>query len=645
MKYKRLLIFRVALVLLPLLLILFLESSLRLLNLFPQEPLFLEAQADGNNVFQLNPDVGKRYFDPKQVVVPNLYPETFAREKTPDIYRIFCLGESSTAGFPFDFQVPFPAQLKLLLQSYYPENKIEVINLGMSAISSYTVADFIVEVLGVQPDLIILYMGHNEFYGAYGSASAISFTQNGALIRFYLRLQKLHTVQMIRSLVSSLKPAKQQNPENTTLMEQVIADKKVIYQSEKYHRTLANFQSNLSSIVAQCRQKKIPVLLGTLVANDKDLPPLGSAMKFQNESPGTARIDSLLRSGAIASAHMEALAILQQDSSAACNWFHLGRASLALGDSMAAASCFTAARDRDVVRFRASEDVNRIIRDVAATQGALVAELQAAFQRASPRGIIGKELICDHLHPNPTGYYLMAKVLAEKINQTGWIDKVPASYQPPASPIAVTDLDWDMGLIRIYKLLHRWPFADKKVDYGKYVPYGEPQAARIAYDYVFTHHNWVKAHYAMADYYLERNQPEKARQQYLAVNSYYPQRPEPLFKIAQTFEQLKEWREAETYYLSSLSRSVQRGILYHRLARVQWQQKKMAAAVNTIQMAISAPDLPAQERRTAKLELAGFFLSLDRKEYAIRVLDDILHESPNFQPAREMWQKLNGTVK
>ncbi len=645
MKNRRLLIFRCLLAVIPFLFILFFELSLRLLNLFPQEPLFLETQADGQNVYQLNPDVGKRYFDPKQVVVPNLYPETFAREKSSDIYRIFCLGESSTAGFPFDFQVPFPAQMKLLLANYYPDVKFEVINLGMSAISSYTVADFITEVMNHQPDLIILYMGHNEFYGAYGSASAFSFTQNGALIRFYLKLQKLHTVQMIRSLVSSLKPAKQQDPENTTLMEQVIADKKVVYQSDKYNRTLANFHTNLSAIVAQCRQNKIPVLLGTLVANDKDLPPLGSAMSTRNDAPGAARVDSLLRIGAFASAHTEAVTILQRDSSAAANWFHLGQASLALGDSMAASAYFAAARDRDVVRFRASQDVNRIIRDVAASHGALIADIQAAFKKASPEGIIGRELICDHLHPNPAGYYLMAKVLTEKISQAGWLDKKPAAYHPPDSPIAVTDLDWDMGLIRVYKLLHRWPFADKKVDYGKYVPHGEPQAARIAYEYVFSHHNWVKAHYAMADYHLARKQPEKARQHYLAVNSYYPQRPEPLFKIAQTFEQLDDWREAETYYQASLARSAQKGMIYHRLAWAQWRQKKMAAAVNTIQMAISAPDLPAQERRTAKLDLAGFFLALDRVEYANRVLQDILHDAPDFQPAREMWQSLHGTGK
>lgn len=141
--------FGLALLLTPLLLLALFEFSLRLFNLFPREPLFVEAVQDGREVVQINPGVATRYFNPKKVVVPNLYPETFSRSRSENTFRIFCLGGSTTAGFPFEFQVPFPARLKSLLSSQYPRTHFEVINLGLSAVNSFTVLDFIPEVLEI----------------------------------------------------------------------------------------------------------------------------------------------------------------------------------------------------------------------------------------------------------------------------------------------------------------------------------------------------------------------------------------------------------------------------------------------------------------------------------------------------------------
>jgi len=46
-----------------------------------------------------------------------------------------------------------------------------VVNVGISAISSYMVLNFVNELVQYQPDLFVLYMGHNEFYGAFGIGS------------------------------------------------------------------------------------------------------------------------------------------------------------------------------------------------------------------------------------------------------------------------------------------------------------------------------------------------------------------------------------------------------------------------------------------------------------------------------------------
>ncbi len=50
--------------------------------------------------------------------------------------------------------------------------------MGISAINSITLRDIIDDVLEENPDLIIIYTGHNEYYGALGPASNISGFNN-----------------------------------------------------------------------------------------------------------------------------------------------------------------------------------------------------------------------------------------------------------------------------------------------------------------------------------------------------------------------------------------------------------------------------------------------------------------------------------
>ena len=154
----------------PVVLLLALEGVLRLAGVFEREPLFRTIWHKGEQVRQINQHVARRYFDPVQVTVPGAMPERFAIEKSANTYRILCLGGSTTAGFPFDGHVPFPQQLRFLLRQTDPQTRFEVLNLGISAVNSFTFVDLLPELFDMQPDAVLIYMGHNEFYGEFGSA-------------------------------------------------------------------------------------------------------------------------------------------------------------------------------------------------------------------------------------------------------------------------------------------------------------------------------------------------------------------------------------------------------------------------------------------------------------------------------------------
>jgi lysophospholipase L1-like esterase len=647
MKRTRRIVFSVLLFLLPFALIALLELTLRLLGLFPQQPFILAAQKGGGEYYQFNPWVAKRYFDPQRVTVPGLQPEKFAKHKDKKTFRIFCLGESTTAGFPFDCQVPFPAQLRYLLTQAYPEYYFEVINGGISAINSFSVLDLLPELLAHEPDLIVIYMGHNEFYGAYGSASTIFIGQNDHFTRFYLKLQKLHLVQMLKRFIAWISPARTLQPKNKSLMAEVIQDQSIPYSSAKYRRTLQNFSNNLNLILAKCAEKSVPVIVGNLVSNIRDLPPFASAsLGLANQQfpdlfeRSVARGDSLFEQRLYAESLTAYRKAFAQDSSAARLWFKLGRVYGALRDSLTALRYCNGAKDRDFIRFRASEETNGIIQEIAQKHRAHFVDMQQAFAQRSPQGLIGNNIMVDHLHPDPNGYYLMALTFYAAIRASGLLRHPDVNFTPATTPYYVTELDWDIGLLKIFEMTHRWPFAEKAVTFKDYRPRGDSLTAAIAKEYLFVNNVWSRAHYKLAEEYLRRKDFERARREYLAVSVFAPEDPYPYQQVAKTYELEQAWSKREAFLKKTLLFTDQKGMVLYQIAMAQWQQKKLDEACQSMTNALNYPDLNHAERQNARFYLAGFYADAKNFEMAKSTLIGLLQEDPSFQPARIFLQKL-----
>ncbi len=640
-------VFSVLAAVLPFALLGLVELGLRVFGLFAQEPFIVETQKSGKEYYQFNQWVAKRYFDPKQVTVPGLQPEKFVKNKDAKIFRIFCLGGSTTAGFPFDCQVPFPVQLRYLLSQAYPQHQFEVINAGISAVNSFTVVDLLPDILAHAPDLIIIYMGHNEFYGAYGSASTVSLGQHDGFIRFYLKLQKLHFVQMLKRFMALFSSSKNVPSPHRDLMPSVIKDQSILYESGKYRRTLRSFQNNLDIILDKCAEKNVPVVLSNLVANIRDLPPFASANpELMNEQApksheaAVAHGDSLLARQLYAESMTVYREALAQDSSSAQLWYNIGKALAALQDSTAANYFLYGAKDRDLIRFRASEHVNQIIAAAAQKYQTRFVDMKAIFSQRSSQGLIGSNIMVDHLHPNPNGYYLMATAFYDAVRAAGLLKNPEASFIPAAQPYFVTDLDWDIGLLKIFEMTHRWPFPEKPVKLDEYKPYGDPAATAIAKAYLLADNVWSRAHYKMAEEFTRRKDYERARQEYLAVSVFAPDDPYPYQMVAKTYEPEGALDMREIFLKKTLPLSDQKGMILYQIAMAQWQQKNLVAACESMTKALNYPDLSRAQKQNARFYLAGFYADARDFTSARNILIGLLREDPGFQPARVFLQKL-----
>ena len=89
--------------------------------------------------------------------------QQFPKLKASGTYRIFSVGGSTTFGRPYDDHTSFSGWLRELLAEAAPDRHWEVINAGGISYASYRVVRVMQELAQYEPDLFVVYTGHNEF--------------------------------------------------------------------------------------------------------------------------------------------------------------------------------------------------------------------------------------------------------------------------------------------------------------------------------------------------------------------------------------------------------------------------------------------------------------------------------------------------
>jgi lysophospholipase L1-like esterase/tetratricopeptide (TPR) repeat protein len=372
-------IFYLILVALPVIFFIVLEFGLRLADYGHAYRVFIKKEQGVNGMLYVNPDITYKYFGNLSSPVFNAEVGFYA-EKPESTFRIFVLGGSSTQGFPYNPQASFPAHLKRRLALLYPDKYIEVINLGASAINSYTIGDILPAVLEQSADLILIYAGHNEYYGALGAGSAKSV--NPGLANLILFLRDFRTVQLIENLISRV--GSQAANANKSLMQRMIGQSLIAFGSDTYQRGIDQYRRNLSDILQAISKTEIPVLIGSLTSNIADQQPLNSEQK-------------------------------SKAGLSANEYFYKGKELLKAGKSGEAKSNLVLAKEYDGLRFRAPEAMNEVIAELSTTFEVPLVDINQNFNKKSPAKVTGANLMCDHLHPNREGYFLMSKIFTEAI--------------------------------------------------------------------------------------------------------------------------------------------------------------------------------------------------------------------------------------
>jgi tetratricopeptide (TPR) repeat protein len=506
-------IFWLILALVPIFFFAILELAVRLLGLGVSYPLFIPVEKQAGYL-QPNPNVIKRYFS-RPELAPQVSPDTlyFLAEKPADSLRIVILGESTAAGFPYGRFGSPAGMLEQRLKPLYPEKHIEIINVAMAAINTYTLRDFSNEVLAIKPDVVLIYAGHNEYLGVMGVGSALAARDSRWKTLTYIALRQSHLFQLFDSAIAGIRigNAPKDAVNERTLMARVAADKNIAINSPQYNQGLRQFEENMRDILAVYRSAGVPVVLGTLASNERDQAP------FSSQDRGDQKLESLLKvakdfadAGVKAEAETRLLETIKYFPLSADAHFSLAKIYLEAGKKEEALASFVTAKDLDLLRFRAPEAINKIIVNLSAKEGVYLADVQQLLRSQSPESTIGSELMLEHLHPNSDGYFWLTEAFFETLiaNKVLPESSFTLSAEQAINWKPVTEIDETYARWTVAKLTSDYPFTQtpKKFELGD-VSTPEKQFAEARY---MGKSSWLDVTQKAFEYYQQQKNSHAA---------------------------------------------------------------------------------------------------------------------------------------
>lgn len=462
--------FRGSAILLPFVLLALIEIAFRIAGVAEPEPLFIEVRTPAQHKFQTNPNVASRDFPTALArIMPSPGFQAFDVQKPEGMLRVFCLGASTTAGFPLPQHLSYPAILQEKLRMYLPERWLEVINCGMSAVASFTLVDFTKEVLRHEADLVVVYTGHNEFYGAWGAASTAG---PGGAPGWSLRpLRWLQRLRMWKWLSSRLEEPK---IEPGTLMERMVARPAVDPSGALHRGALKDYRGNIRKMIRLCRKADVPVVFCEPVSNLRNCYPFGTLMPGDLSEAEERRLELWKLERQVMDKEVTAVAahdrwreLIREDSTSADLWFHGGALGSRARRWEETAAAYVKARDWDTVHFRACSEFIDALRQVCREEDVPLVPLVERFQQATTGAVPGNDLFVEHVHPSLRGQILVADAICDILQGMRWPDSATV-WDRDADPgpwlvlhmAGLTPLDARFADLRIEQLKHRWPYTN-----------------------------------------------------------------------------------------------------------------------------------------------------------------------------------------
>ncbi len=595
-------IFTILAISIPILFFVSLEVGLRWADYRGNTDLFMYPEEFPEYV-TTNRTFAARYFF-NTTVIPTPNHDFFLIEKPANGFRVFVIGESTTAGYPYPANGAFSRVTRDALQDVLPDHTVEVINVATSAINSYALYDQVREILQFKPDAILIYAGHNEYYGALGVGSSESLGAFPGFVRFYLGIQRLKTFMLLRDGMTKTSRwfgglfSDTSKRSTATLMEQVVREQIIPLDSPLYHLGIRQFDSNMRALLGEFKSAGVPVFMGSVASNIRDFAPF----------------ESVPAEGHIPAADAYASALAQR----------------ADRDIAAAKQSFTYAKDLDALRFRAPSQINDLIRRYAEEGLATYVASEEALSAAAADSIIGYDLMLEHLHPNHKGYHILGMAYFRAMQTQGFAGRTAdlSKLQSDAdylNRMRLTELDHRIVAHRMMILTQNWPFVKNGVPF-RYSNYRYTSVAdSFAFMVVNSNKRWDEAKVELAEYYRLRKMIPESIAEYESLIRDQHFNDSPFIFAARALLDAGYLDSAEPYLLKA--QAIEKSAFTTKmLGAIEVNRGNFDKGIELLNESLAINPNDPQ----ARYNLSGAYAQKGDLRKALDVARDIQRQTPNF---------------
>ena len=386
--------------------------------------------SDSRPLFELNE--ARTSYEISDSRKPLFCDESFPVEKSHDRLRIFCVGGSTVQGRPFAVETSFSTWLQLSLEAADESRQFEVINCGGVSYASYRLAPIVEEILDYQPDLIVLYTGHNEFledrtYDAVKNTSPL-------ILSVHEKLSRLKTYCFLRSLALT-EPTEGGDVDSQIEILPSEVEARLDFRNglEQYTRdeawksnVVSHFTHNLKRIALAARSADVPLMVCNPVSNLRDASPFKSQNQNGLSDVQLKQFESSfhqLTADTNSPASIEDLeTLLRIDPSHAELQYRIGQAYQIAGDFEKAKRHLIQAKEQDICPLRIIEPMYEVIENVTDRHNIPLIDVKSLFESKASDGIPGSELLVDHIHPSMRGHQLIAHLILQEMKRQNLIE-------------------------------------------------------------------------------------------------------------------------------------------------------------------------------------------------------------------------------
>jgi tetratricopeptide (TPR) repeat protein len=602
-------VFRIALLLLPFVLLAALEAGLHLGGYGFDPHFFKRVNIGGTPYHVQNDDFSFRFFPRDNA--RNSGALRMMAVKPPGTIRIFIFGESAAMGDPEPSYGP-ARYLEMLLLAKFPDTKFEIVNTAFAAINSHVVLPIARECAAHDGDVWIVYMGNNEMVGPYGAATVFGRRSPPlAYVRFLTAVQTTRVGQLCVNLSRRLHRHGESLPSWGGL--QMFMQNEIPPESPLKQNVYQSFQANLDDIVRAGLGSGAKILLNTVAVNLRDCPPFASRHDPGLSPADLAQFNQSYTNGLRAEAQTNLTGAeagfaqaTRVDGKFAGLQYQWGKVLLAQTNLPAAREHLQLARDDDALPLRTDSRLNGLTRAEAKKHsGPRLVFFDAANALASSNadGLCGDETFYEHVHFNLAGAYQLGLVWAQQVAKMlppqlsvkdGWLNAEECDRRLGLS-------DWNKELIwkdEISQLLLP-PFTSQPGNTQR-VANLQAQMDRLHDDLntnaaALTRANFQKQiarrpdDFMLLGKYAEFLQSigdlSGALDAVQNVRKLIPQDYVSLYQLGHVLTLMGRWAEAEQYFRAAVDQHTNFPTCWYELGNAQAAQQEYAAALTSLAIA------------------------------------------------------------